>query len=100
MRLLRGMAAIKLLMAALVCAGVAWRLGDGAGLSWLLAYACACAAMAAGPGLIWDMAHLSAGAALLHGGLLAGVLLLWRDKATGQRLGPLVPARRTRLSAR
>ena len=38
-----------------------------------------CTLMAAGPGLIWAMAHVALGAALLHGGLLLLILLGWAD---------------------
>lgn len=94
-RLLRGMAVLKALMAAGATAAVIWRLGAAAPVPWLAAYALACAAMGAGPGLVWGMAHVGAGAVLLHGGLLAAVLLLWRDPATAARLAGLVTARRT-----
>jgi hypothetical protein len=53
--------------------------------------------MAAGPVLIWDMAHVGIGAALLHGGLLAMVLLLWRDAAVGARLSAIIATRRAAL---
>ncbi len=39
--------------------------------------------MAAGPVLIWEMVHVRLGVLLLHSGLLAGGLLLWRDPAVG-----------------
>jgi hypothetical protein len=45
------------------------------------------------------MAHVAAGAVLLHAGLLATVVLLWRDPAVGQRLASLVAARRARRIA-
>ena len=85
-RLLRAMAGIKLLLAAGAAAAVWWRLGMGVGRGWLAGYAVAGAAMAAGPGLIWQMAHAGAGALLLHGGLAATVVLLWRDPGTVARL--------------
>ena len=81
-RLLRGMAAIKSLMALAATGGVLWRLASPAGPARLAAYAVACAAMASGPGLIWDMAHVGLGALLLHGGLACAVMLLWLDPAT------------------
>jgi hypothetical protein len=93
-RLLRGMAAIKVLMAAVVALGVFWRVGVGVTWPWFSAYAVALAAMAAGPGLIWDMTHVSLGAALLHGGLLATIILLFRDRELGARLSAIVAARR------
>jgi hypothetical protein len=99
-RLLRAMAVLKAAMAAGAAAAVLWRLGTAVSWPWLAGYAAACAAMAAGPGLIWDMAHVGLGAALLHGGLLATGLLLWRDPAVGARLSAIVAARRAALRAR
>jgi hypothetical protein len=98
-RLLRAMAGLKLVLAAGVLAGFYWRLGTPAGLWRLAGYAAAAAAMAAGPVLIWDMAHVGLGALLLHGGLLGGVLLLWRDPAVGACLGAMVARRRAVLRA-
>lgn len=97
-RLLRGMALIKMLIAGLVGAAVLWRLADPVGAFRLAGYAASCAAMAAGPGLIWDMCHVAAGAILLHGGLFAAILLLWRDPATGALLANAVTARTGRRS--
>jgi hypothetical protein len=85
-RLLRAMAAIKAAMAVGVMAAVVWRLSTPAPTPWLFGYGVAGAVMAAGPGLIWDMAHLGMGALLLHGGLAACAILLWRDPAVGRRL--------------
>ena len=34
------------------------------------------------------------GALLLHAGLFAALILLWRDPATGARLGTMIAARR------
>ena len=99
-RLLRAMAAFKALMAAGVAAAVLWRLGAAVKLASFGAYALACGAMAAGPALIWGMAHVGAGALLLHGGLLAAVLLLWRDPVVSRRLAAMVTARRASLNAR
>jgi hypothetical protein len=96
-RLLRAMAALKAVMAAGAVAAMVWRLGSVVTLPWLAGYAAAAAAMAAGPALIWGMAHVGLGAALLHGGLLAAVLLLWRDPAIGARLSAIVAARRAAL---
>ena len=93
-RLLRAMAMLKALMAACAIAAVVWRLGVAATPVWFTAYAAASAAMGAGPGLIWGMDHVGAGALLLHGGLLAGVLLLWRDPEVERRLAAMVAARR------
>ena len=93
-RLLRAMAAIKALMAAGVLAGVLWRLETPVGPPRLIAYALSCAAMAAGPGLIWSMAHLGAGAMLLHLGLISALVMLWRDPEAARRLSTAVAGRR------
>jgi hypothetical protein len=54
--------------------------------------------MAAGPGLIWQMAYVRTGALLLHAGLFAALILLWRDPAMGARLGAMVAARRAAIN--
>ena len=97
-RLLRAMAAIKALMAAAAVAAVFWRAAVPMGVARLGACAAACAAMAAGPGLIWTMAHVGLGALLLHGGLVAAIVLLWRDPAVSARLAEIVKARRAALA--
>jgi hypothetical protein len=99
-RLLRAMAALKVLMAAPLVAAVGWRLGTMISAGPLLAYAAACAAMAAGPGLIWSLAEVKLGALLLHGGLLGTAVLLWRDPTVRERLSAAVAARRTVLARR
>ncbi len=96
--LLRAMAGLKALFAAGAAAVTYWRLGSAITWPRLAAYALAVAAMAAGPGLIWDMAHVRLGAALLHGGLFATVVLLWRDPAMSARLSASIAARRARLA--
>ena len=101
-RLLRAMAVLKLIFAAGALAATYWRLAAPASTWRLTSYAAAGAAMAAGPVLICGMVHVPLGALLLHGGLLAGTLLLWRDPAVNARLGAMVPFRqlfRARLQA-
>jgi hypothetical protein len=98
--LLRAMALLKVAMAAGMAAAVLWRFGSPVKLVWWAAYALACAGMAAGPGLIWQMAYVRSGALLLHAGLFAAVILLWRDPAVGVRLGAMIAARRAVLRAR
>jgi len=93
-RLLRAMAVIKLLIAAGAGVALFWRLAAPIGPWRLIAYTAAAASMAAGPGLIWNMAHIAAGAALLHGGLLATILLLWRDPGMAQRLEGAIARRK------
>ena len=95
-RLMRFMAALKGLMAACAAAAVLWRLAVPVSPGWLAAYALACGAMVAGPGLIWSMTLVGTGALLLHGGLLATIVLLWRDPQVVQRLDGLLIARRRR----
>ena len=95
-RLLRMMAVLKAGMAAAAFAAVLWRLGSVVTPARLGAYAAACGAMAAGPVLIWQMAHVAAGAVLLHGGLAAAIVLVWRDPAVADRLASISAARRRR----
>jgi len=98
--LLRAMALLKVAMAAGMAAAVLWRLGSPVTLAWWAAYALACGGMAAGPGLIWQMVYVRTGALLLHAGLFAALILLWRDPAMGARLATMVAARRAVLRAR
>jgi hypothetical protein len=93
-RLLRFMAALKALMATAAAAALFWRLGVAIAWPWFLTYALAAGAMVAGPGLIWMMAHVTLGALMLHGGLAASILLLWRDPAVAARLAANLAARR------
>jgi hypothetical protein len=99
-RLLRAMTGLKLLMAGAASAAVLWRLGSPVSPLWLAAYAVAGGAMFAGPGLIWNMAHLGLGALLLHAGLLATIVLVWRDPIVGKRLEVAIAARRAALRQR
>jgi hypothetical protein len=99
-RLLRAMAGLKMMFAACVLSAIAWRLAAPVSTWRVVSYGVAGAAMAAGPVLIWDMVHIRLGALLLHGGLLAGALLLWRDPAMGARLGAIVEKRRAMLRSR
>ncbi len=87
------MAVMKAAIAVAAAAAVFWRLGVAVPLRWLAAYGVAGGAMAAGPGMIWAMAHVGLGALLLHGGLLATILLLWRDKATAGRMQAMLSRR-------
>jgi hypothetical protein len=97
-RLMRAMAAIKAAMAVAALAGVLWRLAAPVSAAWLGAYVAAAAAMAAGPGLIWTMTRVALGATLLHAGLIAMLILLWRDPAVGRRLANIVAARRAAIN--
>lgn len=95
-RLMRFMAALKAGLALLAVGAVVWRLRAPVVVGRFVAYAAAVAAMSAGPGLIWGMSDIVAGSALLHGGLLATVLLLWRDPGTAAWLDGLIAGRRLR----
>ena len=99
-RLLRVMALLKVGLALGAVAAVLWRFGTAVTPVWFAAYATACGAMAAGPALIWSMAYVGTGALLLHGGLAAAVLLLWRDPGVTTRLSAMITARRTSLAVR
>jgi hypothetical protein len=93
--LLRAMAAIKMLFAGAASAAVLWRLGAPISATRWGGYAVATAGAWAGPGLIWGLAHILLGAVLLHGGLIAMVVLIWCDPATRARLSEMVARRRT-----
>ncbi len=95
--LLRAMAGLKMMMAAAAVGVMMWRLGSPVGVVRLGLYGVAAAAMGTGPGLIWGLVHVGAGAALLHGGLLMAVVLLWRDPVVGARLQGVIAARRAAL---
>jgi hypothetical protein len=97
-RLLRAMAALKAIIAVCAASAIVWRLGSDVSTAWFAAYALACCAMGAGPGLIWSMAHVGTGALLLHGGLLASLLLFWRDPAVSERLSAIITARRNSIN--
>lgn len=99
-RLLRCMAMLKAAMAAAALAAVWWRMALPAGAGWTAAYLAAGTAASAGPVLIWGMVHLGLGALLLHGGLFAILVLLWRDPAVAAGLGAMVAERRRALASR
>jgi len=98
--LLRAMAGLKLLFALSATAAVWWRLGFAVSPLRFAAYAAAGAATWVGPGLIWGLVQVGAGAALLHGGLVATSVLLWRDPAVSARLADAVARRRRAIRAR
>ena len=98
--LLRAMAVIKLLFAGAASAAVLWRLGAPVSGTVWSGYTIAAAAMWAGPGLIWGLAHITLGALLLHAGLIATAVLVWRDPATRARLSAIIARRRAASRAR
>lgn len=95
-RLLRAMAALKAIVAIAAIGTITWRLGSPVGPLRLALYALATSAMTAGPVLIWTLAHVGPGAALLHCGLALALVLLCRDPAGNARLQAAITARRTR----
>lgn len=97
-RVLRGMAMLKVGFAGLALAAVLWRFTRPVPTGWATAYGAAAAAMAAGPGLVWQLAHLITGSILLHAGLLATIVLLWRDPVLSAQLSLAVAAKRRRLA--
>jgi hypothetical protein len=92
--LLRAMAGIKVLAAGVASAAILWRLSAPISATRWGAYALATAAAWAGPGLIWGLAHILLGAVLLHAGLIATAVLVWRDPAIRTRLSEIVARRR------
>ncbi len=95
--LLRAMAGLKALIAASAIGVMVWRLGSPVGPVRMAFYVLASSAMTAGPVLIWTLANVGCGVALLHGGLLATLLLLWRDPVVGARLQAAINDRRLAL---
>ena len=84
---------LKAAMAAAAIGAVLWRLGWPVSPVRFGLYALAGAAMVAGPGLIWTMAHVGLGALLMHAGLAAILVLLWRDPTVGDALHDMVKRR-------
>jgi hypothetical protein len=81
-RLLRLMALVKILLGAGALFAIAVRFRFPIARPLALGYVTAGGVMAAGPGLIWGMAHVGLGALLLHGGLAALLALAWADGGT------------------
>ncbi len=98
MHLLRAMAILKLAFVAVAAGSILWRLQAPVSAGWLALYAATCAAMAAGPALIWFSSHIILASILLHAGLAASMLLLWHDGVTADLLRAAVARRRTRLT--
>ena len=96
-RLLRLMMLIKAALVAVAVSAAFWRLGWPVSPVRFGTYALAGTAMVAGPGLIWSMAHVGLGALLMHAGLAATVVLLWRDPAV---MGAMAAALKRRAARR
>ena len=78
-RLLRGMAALKALMAVGAAAAVWWRLGRPIAAPFAGGYLGVVTALAAATGLVWQAAAPHVAGALFHGGLLTLAILALRD---------------------
>lgn len=97
LRLLRAMAVIKLAFVALAAGVVLWRLQAPIRSAWLAGYVAVCFAMAAGPSLIWFSSQIILASVLLHAGIAASIVLLWREGTTSELLHAAVLHRRTLL---
>lgn len=84
-QILRLMTLLKAMLAAVLAAAIAWRFAAPLSSGRLILYLASAATMIAGIGPMWDIAHLIVGATLLHAGLIASAILLWRDPAVTQR---------------
>ena len=92
--LLRFMAGVKALMAAAFVALTTWRLGYPASGRLAAVYVVSAALMSAAPGVIFQMAHVAAGAVLFHVGLLVQLGAAWADRGGRARVVAAVMARR------
>lgn len=78
--LLRMMAVLKLVLALGAAFLVDWRLRQPVGPRAVAAYVAGAGMMAAGPGLIWGLAHLVLGAVLFHAGVAMLLVLACKDE--------------------
>jgi hypothetical protein len=79
--LIRGMAAIKLLLVAGAVAVLWWRFGRPVSAPMAGAYLAGACLAAIAPPLIWQLKLLWPAAILFHAGELALLLTAWRDRA-------------------
>lgn len=77
--LLRFMAVVKMAMVAGALGVAHWRLRDPGSAGTVLGLVAATALMAVAPGLIWSCRHIILGASCFHLGLLAYLVIAWRD---------------------
>ncbi|MGI4798815.1 MAG: hypothetical protein ACRYF2_26210 [Janthinobacterium lividum] len=99
-QLLRAMAVLKLFFVAAATGAILWRLQAPVAGPMLAAYALTCAAMAAGPGMIWYLANLGPASLLLHGGVAMSALLLWREGVVSELLESVIARRRAEIRDR
>jgi len=85
-RLLRMMTLLKVALGAGALALVSVRFRFPISRPLAFSYVAAGTVMAAGPGVMWNMAHIGLGALLLHGGLASLFALAWIDGGTTWRL--------------
>jgi hypothetical protein len=99
-RLLRSMAATKLVVALGALALAGWRLGRLTGPVATAGWLAAAALLAAGPVLIWRIAPVELGGLAFHAGLLVLLLTAWLDRgAVGTALTEAIAERRRRRTA-
>lgn len=96
--LLRFMAVVKAALALAALGVSAWRLGHPASPALTLGYSLAPALMCAAPIVIWQMAHVAAGAALFHGGFVVLLLALYADRGQATELAKAATLRLRRAS--
>lgn len=77
--LLRGMAAIKGLLAVLAASLVCWRFGLPISVRAAGAYATCAGLMFVACALIWQLAFIPLAAALFHAGGIGALLVAWRE---------------------
>ena len=77
--LLRFMAVMKLATAVAALLLARWRLTRPIAPALALGYCAAVTLMALAPGLIWSLAHIALAAGVFHAGLLAFLVMAWRD---------------------
>ena len=89
--LLRGMAAIKGLLAVSAAGVVWWRLGQPASARAAVAYIACTWALFAATVLIWQLALISAAAVLFHAGGFVGLVVAMREGRQMLRFGRQAP---------
>ena len=89
-RLLRGMAVLKGVLAALAFAAVWWRLGRTLSARLTAIYVGSVCIMALATGLIWQLTALPAASALFHCATIALLVAAWRDVERPNRVSPTV----------
>lgn len=77
--LLRGMAALKLLILLPTLAAVLWRVGQPVATPFVVGYGLGLSAMAGGATLVWQLSHLGMASIAFHAGLVASAWLAWQD---------------------